>query len=65
MNDKQLFCEKNGKLHVGHTILTGFAFLASSIVFKIIGVAITAMIASMTITASNSIRVKPFLFIIK
>lgn len=35
MNDKQLFCEKNGKLHVGHTILTGFAFLASSIAWAI------------------------------
>ncbi len=31
----QLFCEKNGKLHVGHTILTGFAFLASSIAWAI------------------------------
>ena len=35
MENKQLFCEKNGKLHVGHTILTGFAFLASSIAWAI------------------------------
>ncbi len=35
MSNKQLFCEKNGKLHVGHTILTGFAFLASSIAWAI------------------------------
>ncbi len=35
MSQKQLFCEKNGKLHVGHTILTGFAFLASSIAWAI------------------------------
>ncbi len=35
MNKQELFCEKNGKLHVGHTILTGFAFLASSIAWAI------------------------------
>ncbi len=35
MNDKQLFCEKNGKLHVWHTILTGFAFLSTSIAWAI------------------------------
>ena len=35
MTKKELFCEKNGKLHVGHTILTGFAFLASSIAWAI------------------------------
>ncbi len=35
MSNNQLFCEKNGKLHVGHTILTGFAFLASSIAWAI------------------------------
>ena len=35
MDKKELFCEKNGKLHVGHTILTGFAFLASSIAWAI------------------------------
>ncbi len=35
MSTNQLFCEKNGKLHVGHTILTGFAFLASSIAWAI------------------------------
>ncbi len=35
MSSNQLFCEKNGKLHVGHTILTGFAFLASSIAWAI------------------------------
>ena len=35
MTKETLFCEKNGKLHVGHTILTGFAFLASSIAWAI------------------------------
>lgn len=35
MIKQELFCEKNGKLHVGHTILTGFAFLASSIAWAI------------------------------
>ncbi len=35
MEKKELFCEKNGKLHTGHTILTGFAFLASSIAWAI------------------------------
>ena len=35
MSRQELFCEKNGKLHVGHTILTGFAFLASSIAWAI------------------------------
>lgn len=35
MNKKELFCEKNGKLHYGHTILTGFGFLASSIAWAI------------------------------
>ena len=35
MSKQELFCEKNGKLHVGHTILTGFAFLASSIAWAI------------------------------
>lgn len=34
-NKKELFCEKNGKLHVGHTIITGFAFLATSIAWAI------------------------------
>lgn len=35
MSKQELFCEKNGKLHTGHTILTGFAFLASSIAWAI------------------------------
>lgn len=35
MSGKELFCEKNGKLHYGHTILTGFGFLASSIAWAI------------------------------
>ncbi len=35
MSQNKLFCEKNGKLHVGHTILTGFGFLASSIAWAI------------------------------
>ncbi len=32
---KELFCEKNGKLNVWHTILTGFAFLTTSIAWAI------------------------------
>lgn len=35
MSKTELFCEKNGKLHYGHTILTGFGFLASSIAWAI------------------------------
>ncbi len=35
MSKKELFCEKNGKLNVWHTILTGFAFLTSSIAWAI------------------------------
>lgn len=35
MSKQELFCEKNGKLHVWHTILTGFAFLSSSIAWAI------------------------------
>lgn len=35
MSKQELFCEKNGKLHVGHTILTGFAFLSTSIAWAI------------------------------
>ena len=35
MSKNELFCEKNGKLHTWHTILTGFAFLASSIAWAI------------------------------
>ena len=35
MSKNELFCEKNGKLHVGHTILTGFAFLTTSIAWAI------------------------------
>ena len=31
----ELFCEKNGKLHTWHTILTGFAFLTTSIAWGI------------------------------
>ena len=34
-NKTELFCEKNGKLHTWHTILTGFAFLTSSIAWAI------------------------------
>lgn len=34
-NKTELFCEKNGKLHTGHTILTGFAFLTTSIAWAI------------------------------
>lgn len=34
-NKKELFCEKNGKLNVWHTILTGFAFLTTSIAWAI------------------------------
>lgn len=35
MEKTQLFCEKNGKLHTWHTILTGFAFLTTSIAWAI------------------------------
>ena len=35
MNKTELFCEKNGKLHTWHTILTGFAFLTTSIAWAI------------------------------
>lgn len=35
MSKNELFCEKNGKLHVGHTVLTGFAFLTTSIAWAI------------------------------
>lgn len=35
MSNKTLFCEKNGKLHLYHTILTGFGFLATSIAWAI------------------------------
>lgn len=35
MSKNELFCEKNGKLHVWHTILTGFAFLTTSIAWAI------------------------------
>lgn len=34
-NRTELFCEKNGKLHTWHTILTGFAFMATSIAWAI------------------------------
>ena len=34
-NKTELFCEKNGKLHTWHTILTGFAFLTTSIAWAI------------------------------
>lgn len=34
-NRTELFCEKNGKLHTWHTILTGFAFLTTSIAWAI------------------------------
>ncbi len=35
MSKQELFCEKNGKLNVWHTILTGFAFLSTSIAWAI------------------------------
>lgn len=35
MSKNELFCEKNGKLHVWHTIITGFAFLTTSIAWAI------------------------------
>ena len=35
MSKTELFCEKNGKLHTWHTILTGFAFLTTSIAWAI------------------------------
>ncbi|MCH5191789.1 MAG: MFS transporter [Oscillospiraceae bacterium] len=35
MSKQEFFCEKNGKLNYGHTILTGFGFLASSIAWAI------------------------------
>ncbi|MGN0569707.1 MAG: MFS transporter [Candidatus Fimenecus sp.] len=35
MSKTELFCEKNGKLNVKHTILTGFGFLAASIAWAI------------------------------
>ncbi len=34
-NRTELFCEKNGKLYTWHTILTGFAFLTTSIAWAI------------------------------
>ena len=42
------------------TLRSNAAFLESSIIPTIIGVAITAIIASITITAKSSINVKPF-----
>lgn len=35
MSKKELFCEKNGKLHIWHTVITGFAFLTTSIAWAI------------------------------
>ena len=35
MSKQELFCEKNGKLHTWHTVLTGFAFLTTSIAWAI------------------------------
>ena len=35
MEDKQLFCEKNGKLNYGHTMLVGFGFMAVQIAWII------------------------------
>lgn len=35
MSKKELFCERHGKLNYGHTILTGFGFLATSIAWAI------------------------------
>ena len=35
MSKQELFCEKNGKLHTWHTVLTGFAFLTKSIAWAI------------------------------
>ncbi len=34
-NKTELFCEKNGKLHTWHTIITGFAFLTTSIAWGV------------------------------
>ncbi len=44
MENKGFFCEKNGKLHYGHTILTGFGFLASSIAWAIYDPYITKLL---------------------
>ena len=46
------------------TLLTKASFLASSIIPVIIGVAITAIIANITITANNSIKVKPLFLLV-
>ena len=35
MSKTELFCEKNGKLHTGHTIITGFAFLTTSLAWAV------------------------------
>ncbi len=35
MSKQELFCEKNGKLHTWHTIITGFAFLTTSLAWAI------------------------------
>ena len=35
MSKTELFCEKNGKLHTWHTIITGFAFLTTSLAWAI------------------------------
>ena len=43
-------------------LLSTLLFFVSFIIFNIIGVAISAIIASITITANNSIRVKALFF---
>ena len=35
MSKQELFCEKNGKLHTWHTIITGFAFLTTSLAWAV------------------------------
>lgn len=35
MSKTELFCEKNGKLHTWHTIITGFAFLTTSLAWAV------------------------------
>lgn len=44
MSKQSYFCEKNGKLHYGHTILTGFGFLATSIAWAIYDPYITKLL---------------------
>ena len=48
-NRTELFCEKNGKLHTWHTILTGFAFLTTSIAWAIYDPYITKILNRITL----------------